>query len=81
MSNIVEFYSRITAVSANGVAMLDGDMTLNTPLQLPQSAAAASAATLAAAHHQIDASTRQVRTATVTTGELLHILVRIVPFF
>ena len=36
MSNIVEFYSRITAVSANGVAMLDGDMTLNTPLQLPQ---------------------------------------------
>ena len=44
---------------------------------LPQQggAAAASAATVAAAHDQIDASAIQVRTATVTTGQLLQILV------
>ena len=41
-----------------------------------QSAAAASAAIVNSAHEQIDASANQVRTATVTTAQLLQILVK-----
>lgn len=38
MSNIVEFFHQLddSQMSVNGVAPLDGDMTMNTPLQLPQ---------------------------------------------